>query len=125
MAATAAARKRPQGLRAEDDFPEIISLRSRPAGERDEQRKPVFEIDGTVYTIATKPIVSTAMKYAHMARTVGRDEAVDFMLEALLGEEGYTALREFDDLTENDLERVITIASKIMAGATERPKGKR
>lgn len=103
--------------------PEIVALRSatdRPAPKM----QPAFSIDGVVYSIDAAPKMSTGLKYVHLARTQGTEIAIDFMLETLLGKEGYEALIEFDDLTEEQLKQVITGASRIMAGALEDPKGK-
>ncbi len=101
----------------------IVSLRSaiNPA---EGERVPAFAIDGKVYTIATRPKTNAGLKYIHLARTRGQEIAVDFMLETLLGKEGYEALMNFDDLTEAQLEDVMKAASRIMLGAVEAPKGK-
>jgi hypothetical protein len=103
--------------------PAIVSLRSakNPA---EEKRIPAFSINGVTYSILTQPRVNQGLKYVHLARTKGSEIAVDYMLEVLLGVEGYAALIEFDDLTEDDLKAVIDAASRIMAGAVETPKGK-
>lgn len=103
--------------------PSIVSLRSA-VNPDPEQRVPAFSINGAVYTIGTKPKTNTGLKYVHLSRTRGPEIAIDFMLETLLGKEGYEALMDFDDLTEADLTAVIEAASKIMAGSIEDPKGK-
>jgi hypothetical protein len=112
------------GTQADGEAPKIISLRSRTDREAD-KRIPCFEINDKVYTIATRVQTNTALKYAHLGRTRGQDVAVDYMLEIVLGEEGYAALREFDDLEEDDLKAIVEGATKIMQGALEAPKGKR
>ncbi len=101
----------------------IVSLRSAASPPKGE-RVPAFSINGTVYTILTRPRTNVGLKYIHLARTKGAEIAVDFMLETLLGTEGYAALMDFDDLTEADLTAVIEAASRIMAGAVETPKDK-
>jgi len=103
--------------------PGIVSLRSAKT-QAAEERIPAFSINGEVYSILTKPRVNQGLKYVHLARTKGSEIAVDYMLEVLLGTEGYEALIGFDDLTEADLEAVISAASRIMAGAVDTPKGK-
>ena len=103
--------------------PNIVSLRSAINPPADE-RVPAFSINGVTYSILTRPKVNAGLKYVHLARTRGSEIAIDFMLETLLGKEGYQALIDFDDLTEDDLKAVIDAASKIMAGAVEAPKGK-
>jgi len=99
----------------------IVSLRSAINPPVD-QRVDAFSINGTMYSILTRPKTNVGLKYIHLARTRGSEIAVDFMLEVLLGAEGYGALMDFDDLTEDDLKAVIDAASKIMAGAVETPK---
>lgn len=103
--------------------PKIVSLRSAINPPAD-QRVPAFSINGTTYSILTRPKVNQGLKYVHLARTRGSEIAIDFMLETLLGVDGYQALQDFDDLTEDDLKAVIDAASRIMAGAVEAPKGK-
>jgi hypothetical protein len=103
--------------------PKIVSLRSS-LNPPQAERVPAFSINGKGYTVLTKPKTNAGLKYVHLARTRGAEIAVDFMLETLLGEEGYQALMDFDDLTEQDLKDVIDAASRIMAGAVEAPKGK-
>lgn len=103
--------------------PKIVSLRSAINPPADE-RVPAFSINGKTYSILTRPKVNAGLKYVHLARTRGSEIAIDFMLETLLGVDGYQALQDFDDLTEDDLKAVIDAASRIMAGAVEAPKGK-
>lgn len=128
MTASGAARKRQPapdpGLNgAGDGVPQIPVLRSVDGAEP--QRVPAFSIDGTEYSISTRPPVNKALRYLHISRTQGPDAGIDFMLGVLLGEEGYEALMNFDQLTEEQLKNVVTIASKIMTGAVEVPKDKR
>ena len=111
------------GLREAAAGPNIVSLRSAVNPPKD-ARVPAFSINGQVYTILTRPRTNVGLKYIHLARTKGAEIAVDFMLETLLGTEGYQALMDFDDLTEADLTAVIEAASRIMAGAVEAPKDK-
>lgn len=123
MVAQGAARKRPIAAPQGDDAPEIISLKTQPAAEV--ERRDLFEIDDVMYSIPVKVAVNKALKYLHIARMQGTEAGVDYMLGLLLGEEGYAALRNFDDLTEDDLAAVIKACEKVMAGAVENPKGKR
>ena len=97
-----------------DGAPKIVSLVTAP--DREEERAELFEIDGQSYSIATKPRVNTALRYMHIARTQGTEAGIDYMLGVLLGAEGYEALMAFDDLTEQNLEQIITIAGQILGG---------
>jgi hypothetical protein len=101
----------------------LISLKSA-ANPPKEERVPAFRVNGTVYKIATRIRTNQGLKYLHLSRTRGAEIAIDYALELLLGEEGYEALREFDDLTEEDLKAVCEAANRIMNGPIEAPKGK-
>ena len=110
-------------LTGSGDGPNVVSLRSAVNPAVDE-RIEAFSINGTMYSILTRPKVNAGLRYIHLARTRGSEIAIAFMLETLLGVEGWEALMAFDDLTEEDLEAVVDAASKIMAGAVEAPKDK-
>lgn len=103
--------------------PKIVSLRSAKNPPEDE-RVPAYRVNGVTYRIRTKPKVNQSLQYLHLARTRGTEIALDYAMEMLLGAEGYQALREFDDLTEEDLKAVCDAASRIMAGPVETPKGR-
>lgn len=128
MVASGAARKRqdapdPALNGAGDGAPQIPVLKSVKGAEP--ERVPAFSINGVTYSISTKPPVNKALRYLHISRTQGTEAGIDFMLGVLLGEEGYEALMDFDQLTEEQLKDVVTIASKIMTGSVEVPKDKR
>jgi hypothetical protein len=108
---------------AEQAKPGIISLRSAKSPEP-ERRIPAFSIDGKVYTLLANPRMNQGMRYVHIARKQGSEYAGDYLLEMLLGEEGYEALMSFDGLDEKDVEAILTAATRIIAGAVDAPKGK-
>jgi hypothetical protein len=103
--------------------PGIIRLRTATSPAK-EDRVPVFEIDGTTYTMATKVRTNQGLQYLHLARTRGTEMAIDYAMEITLGQEGFAALREFEDLSDEDLAAIIEKATGILAGAVEGPKGK-
>jgi len=107
----------------EGTLPGIIRLRTA-ASPAEEERIPVFEIDDVVYTMATKVKTNQGLQYMHLARTRGTEMAIDYAMEITLGKEGFQALREFEDLTEEDLAAVIEKATATLTGAVEGPKGK-
>ena len=111
------------GLKDAGGTPNIVSLRSAINPPEDE-RVPAFSINGKTYSILTRPKTNAGLRYVHLARTRGQEIAIDFMLETLLGKDGYQALMDFDDLTEENLTDVINAAARIMTGAIETPKGK-
>jgi hypothetical protein len=103
----------------EADF-EMIRLVSSPEAER--PRVPLFSIDDTVYSIEAKPGMNIALEALHLFRTGGELAAIDFLLNRLLGDAGYRALREYDELTPAQFMQIGEIAMRITLGGLELPK---
>jgi hypothetical protein len=101
--------------------PKILRLTTSGKGAA-RKRVPLFYIDDVEYTTELHPSPARGLKYLHLLRTEGTDVATQYMLETLIGAEGYEALMEYEDLTDEQLEQVVTAASKILLGAVEGPK---
>lgn len=89
----------------------------------DDKRVPLFEIDDVTYTVPAKPRVNLALKFMYQARTLGQDTAAMNILEDLLGHDGFQALMNYDDLTQEDLEAVIGRATRLLMGSLESVSG--
>lgn len=96
--------------------PEVIALKSRK--DRVEERVELFSIDDKGYSIPTAIRPNQSLQIMHVFREKGDAAGTSFMLETLLGSEGYDALINFDDLDEEDLEKIITIAFKLVNSAS-------
>jgi len=99
-----------------------IELKSVPSTEV--ETVVLFSIDGVDYTIPKKPRVNIALRYLKMAREEGPEAAQGYLLEALVGEEAYEALMNFDDLDSETLGAIAEAAQKLTLGGLEAPKGK-
>jgi hypothetical protein len=99
-----------------------IELKSVPSTEV--ETVELFAIDGVSYYIPKKPRVNIALRYLKMAREQGPDAASAYLLEALVGEEAYEALMNFDDLDSETLGAIAEAAQKYTLGGLEAPKGK-
>ncbi|MFJ9771239.1 hypothetical protein ACIRVF_08340 [Kitasatospora sp. NPDC101157] len=97
-------------------------LRLTTTPQVDEQRVPLFYIDDVEYTIPARPRMNVALQYMHVAKDQGDAVAADFLLSSLLGEEGYRALREYDQLTPEQFQHITDIATRQTMGALELPK---
>ncbi|MCX4750897.1 hypothetical protein OG455_41185 [Kitasatospora sp. NBC_01287] len=86
------------------------------------ERVPLFYIDDREYSVTLKPGVNVGLKYLHLSRTIGEAQAMDYLLEKLLGAEGYQALMDYDDLTQEQFQGICEIASRLTVGALELPK---
>lgn len=89
----------------------------RDAGEK--EHIDLFTLDGHTYTIPAKPSASITLRYLKNLRTQGENHAAGVLLEDLLGEDGYNALMNYEDLTMEQLQHVLAAAQKHMLGAIE------
>ena len=103
-----------------DDGPRVLRFVS--AAEEPEEREPLFYIDDREYTIPKVMRTNDALDCLHVFRTQGELFATDYLLEKLLGEEAYTALRSYKGLTSDDLKQIVEVATERMMGAAEAPK---
>jgi hypothetical protein len=83
----------------------------------------LFTIDEVTYQIPAKPNVNIALKYLRVLKRQGELVATSGLLEDLLGEEGFEALTNYEDLTEEDFEAVMTAAQKVTMGSLENTLG--
>jgi hypothetical protein len=113
----------PPAAAPDPDDPDFIRL----VPSDDEARVPLFSIGDREFTILARPRPNIGLKYLRISRKPvskggGEQAATDYLLTALLGEEGYEALTDFDELTSEQFAKVLAIASKVAFGALEVPK---
>lgn len=96
--------------------PKVIALKSKK--DRKDEFQTLFSIDDTEYQIPVKIRPNQGLQIMHAFRTLGETGGVSFMLETLLGTEGYNALVNFDDLEDEDLEAIVEVAFKLVQDAT-------
>lgn len=92
-----------------------------PSGEEVEQVH-LFTLDGVQYFIPRRVQFNVTLRAMEMFRTQGEVAAGAYILEALLGEDGYQALINYDELERDQFERITEIAQRIVLG--DREKGK-
>lgn len=93
-----------------------------PASDEAVETVPLFSIDGKEYGIPAVISASLGLKYLKMLRTQGEVVAGGWVLEEMLGEEGYDALSNFKGLTTKQLEQLCEIAGKHALGSLEEPE---
>lgn len=86
-------------------------------------RETLFYVDGIGYTIPKSFGPNAALGYAHIARTLGQNAAIDWAMEKALGTVGYAVLRDQDDLTQDQLDNMITLIIARIEGLPD-PKPK-
>ncbi|KPM55732.1 hypothetical protein CcI49_03255 [Frankia sp. CcI49] len=83
----------------------------------------LFRLHGKVYTIPDAPKVNVALLYLWEARHHGEGVADQMLLERMVGEDGYRALMEHDPLKQEQLDRILSTAQKVVLGSLEQGKG--
>jgi len=104
--------------------PELGVLKLSTKAEAPEvEMIPLFVIDDVEYKVPVEPSPRIGLRYLHILSTDGEEKAAYYMLTKMLGEEGYEALMNYEQLTQDQYDFVLTAAIRIATGKTERPKG--
>lgn len=82
----------------------------------------LFTLDGTDYFIPREPRANVTLKYLRMARHDAAS-AQGWLLEQMLGEDGYTALMEWDGLTTAILLKLLAVVERLAVDASEAVSG--
>lgn len=93
--------------------------------ESETETVELFTLNGKTYSIPNKARINVALRYLDEARNKGQDMAAAYLLETLIGREGYEALMDYDDLTPELFQTVVLAAQKVVLGGLEGPKGKK
>lgn len=97
-----------------------IALTSKSAEEVEQIE--LFSIDGVSYTIPNKARVNVGLRYMKKMRDESGNAADAWLLEELVGKEGFEALMDYNDLTPEVLEAIVQAAAKVVLGEMETPK---
>jgi hypothetical protein len=102
--------------------PELLRFTSTT--DEPEQREPLFYIDDTEYTILVNPPASIGQEALHILAEEGGGPlaqvmADDYVMTAMLGEEGYAALRACKTVKPAELAHLKEIITKKALGALE------
>lgn len=105
--------------------PDLDILRFSSDQEPEEEIwEPLFYLDDNEYNVWVNPPTHVGLTYMDMTRKLGRDVAVSYLLETMLGEESYKALIGFERLTAPQFESVLNSVVKVSLGARGFPKAK-
>lgn len=91
--------------------------------EANEERLPVFSIDGVEYTMPAEVPASMALRVLDTIRRLGQEAAVSYLLEEVLGPEAYQALLNCRTLKPEQLKAVVAVVQDHVLGAVEETSG--
>jgi hypothetical protein len=100
----------------------VIELK-RSAEGKPEEMVDLFSIDDVVYQVPARPRVNVALQYLENMRTVGVVVAEMMLIEKLVGEKGYKALCDYDELRPEDMSAISDAVVKLTLGALENNSG--
>ncbi|MFI6140313.1 hypothetical protein ACIBCC_19260 [Streptomyces griseus] len=103
-----------------DDF-EPVRLTSKPA---DVDRIVLFYVDDEAYSIPKHVGRNHGLRYLRTMRRQGEALAAQELLEVLIGEDGYTALMDCEDLTDEQLDQIMNRLRDMALGEVEDEEGK-
>jgi hypothetical protein len=98
------------------EAPKVVALKSKK--DRKVEYHTLFSIDDKEYQIPTKIRPNQGLQIMDAFRRFGDTGGVSFMLETLLGTNGYNALMTFEDLEDEDPEAIVEIAFKLVQDST-------
>lgn len=97
---------------------------SQTAFPEDQPREVLFRIDDVPYTIPVEVPATFSLQAAEYTRQHGEAAVTAWILEKLLGEEGWRALRTCDAVTKSQLRAIMKICNdRVFGGMEEEGKG--
>lgn len=106
-------------------IPEMLRFTTDDSDGEPEVRVPVFEVDGTEYTMPAKPGPAIGLRASHLmgergiSPALAEARATDYVLTAMLGEDGHRALLSLKKITRAQLRQIISIVTTTAMGAVE------
>lgn len=87
-----------------------------------EDRIPLFSIDGTEYTMPAEVAGNVSLQVTDIWATDGEAAGTKWLMIELLGDEGYAALRTCKTITKAQMRQVIQIMVRHALGDEDGPK---
>ena len=98
----------------------MIELDSTVEEETTEpDRVAVFSINGIAYDMPAEIKPHVALKYLWLLKERGSDYATAWLMETVLGKDGFQALANHESLTPTQFNAIKTIVQEAALGATE------
>lgn len=88
---------------------------------------PIFAIGDVQYYAPARPHARVELTYLYKIRHEGPDQANGYLIEEMVGHDGYVALMEYEALTREDLDRIFDLLQEAVRGAAAAmsgPKGR-
>lgn len=97
----------------------MIELDSSVEDETAKERVPVFSIDGTTYDMPARIKPHVGLKYLWLLKDRGSDYATAWLMEIVLGVEGFKVLANYEPLTPAQFDSIKNIVQDAALGMLE------
>lgn len=115
--------RRPRQSRPEEP-PQIIDFTVDENFEEEQKYETLFTVNGKAYDLWVNAPASVGLRYLKMVRKEGGESAAVWILEQMIGEDGYDALMGIPNLKDKDLQRIMKIVKEYaMANEEDSPAG--
>lgn len=106
-------------VRQPSDGPiEVMHFKTSADGQEGDNQKfqPLFTINDEGYDLWINPPASVGLTYLKMCRTEGTESAAVWLLEQMIGEDGYEALMNYPELDSKDLDKLLRVCKDYSMG---------
>lgn len=100
-----------------------VILPASTAATLNEDMVVLFELDGREYRVPARPRAAVALRYLRAVRDKGTEGGAAQLLTDLLGQDGFDALCDYDDLTGAQMKAIMEAAQELTLGAVEEAFG--
>ncbi len=121
--AGATTRKKTAAAIEQDEADNRIVLPASTAAALSEDQVVLFELDGREYTVPAQPRAVVALRYLRAVRKGGTEAGAAQLLTDLIGQDGFDALCDYEDLKPAQLKAIMEAAQKLALGAVEEAFG--
>lgn len=109
-----ARRRRQNG--AEKVTPDVLHFSTTEEVKEEQKYELLFTVDDKEYFLWVNPPASVGLAYLKRVKTKGQEDAAVWLLEQMIGEDGYEALTNLPNLKEEDLDRIMEICKQYSMG---------
>lgn len=120
MASTRKPKLGPARIDVEEDFEPIV-ISAEPTAEED--KLVLFYVGDEPYSVPRRPRPHIALRYISNARKHGDTAALDILLEDMLGVAGAEALRNAENITDDQMSEVLRRVQVLAMGSIKEGRG--
>lgn len=95
-----------------EEPPQVIHFSDEDGFEEEQKFEDLFTINGKAYQLWVNAPASVGLTYLKMVRTKGAESAAVWIMEQMIGEDGYEALMNYPKLKEKDVKRIMDIVKE-------------